>query len=146
MTDSSFDPRYQLGLHEVANASHLTEKERAVRQRTFVTLRIFDSYVTSSLGLPRNIRINSSTNNPTDAPYIASSEMLKASNANMELLDILCDTRDNFYFRSTTAPGQGLNSISATQLHELNTALDQWALKHRPSTRATPGSPPSRGK
>ncbi|KAM0724329.1 hypothetical protein Q7P37_000211 [Cladosporium fusiforme] len=145
-TDASLDSRYQLGLHEIAHASHLTEKERAVRQRTFVTLRIFDSYVTSSLGFPRTIRINSSTSNPTDAPHIAGSKMLEASNANMELLDILCNTRDSFYFGTAATPGQSSNSISATQLHDLNTALDRWALKHRSLTRAIPGTPPSSDK
>jgi len=125
-------------MHDVANQFWLSGKERIIRQRTLVTLRIYDAYVTSSLGLPRNLRVNDTTGDgiPTDAPFIASPEMLTAANANVELLEIMSNTRESVFFTDTTTPGQTSQVISTARLQSLSMALDRWALKYRVFTNA----------
>jgi hypothetical protein len=126
--------RHQLGLHDAANAFWLSDKERIIRQRTFITLRIFDTYVTSCLGLPRNLRPTDLASLPTESSYIACPEMIAAANANLELLDILSEAREIF-FTDGSAPGGSSYFISAARLHELNTTLDRWARKYHVSTQ-----------
>jgi hypothetical protein len=136
-TDTLLHYRQQLGLHDVANHFWLSGKEPITRQRTFITLRIFDAYVTSSLGLPRNLRVSDTagTGIPTDAPYVASPEMLTASNANVELLEIMSNARESVFPTDTTTPGLSPRTISTAQLHELSTTLDRWSLKYHTFTR-----------
>jgi hypothetical protein len=129
--------RHQLGLHDAANAFWLPNKDRIIRQRTFITLRIFDTYVTSSLGLPRNLRSANAASIPTETSYIASPEMIAASNANLELLDILGDTRESIFCTDATTQGGSSYLISGVRLHELSATLDQWASKHHVSTKTT---------
>lgn len=137
--DCSIRCRYQLGLHDTADALELPEKERVVRQRMLISLRIFDAYITSSLGFPRNLRVVKASNDPTDAPYIESSEMLTASNANLELLEILSTTRESIFFADAAKENKSPNLVSAARLQELSTTLDRWALKYHFFTRtATP--------
>lgn len=137
-TDTLLHYRQQLGLHDVANHFWLSGQERVTRQRTFITLRIFDAYVTSSLGLSRNLRVSDTagTGVPTDAPNVASPEMLTASNANVELLEIMSNARESVFSTDTTTPGQASRTISTAQLHELSTTLDRWSLKYHSFTRA----------
>jgi hypothetical protein len=132
-TELSSHSRQQLGLHDVANRFWLSEKERVTRQRLFSTLRSFDAYVKSSLGLPRNLRVDDTIGNgmPTDAPYIASPEMLTASNANVELLEIMSSSRESVFFANTTTPGQSSKSITTSRLDEVSTTLSRWALKYK---------------
>ena len=86
----------------------------------FIALRIFDAYITSSLGLPRSLRVtNPSYIIPTDATFIESHEMLVASNANLELLEIMSTARESIFFTDTTTPGQP-RLISAALLRETN--------------------------
>jgi len=103
----------------------------------FITLRIFDGYVTSFLGMPRNLRVMDSTSNFTDAPYVASLEMLTAANANMDLLEILSETRESNFFTNITTPIASSNVISAVRLEELSMTLDRWAMKYHLLTGAT---------
>ena len=132
-TELSSRYRQQLGLHDVANHFWLSGKERVTRQRLFSTLRSFDAYVTSSLGLPRNLRVDDAIGNgmPTDAPYIASLEMLTASNANVELLEIMSSSRESVFFANTMTPGQSSKTISTSRLDEVGTTLSRWALKYK---------------
>lgn len=55
---TSADPspyhKHQLGLHEAAKPVWLSAKQRVVSQRVYITLRAFDAYITSALGLPRS--------------------------------------------------------------------------------------------
>lgn len=130
--------RQQLGLHDVANHFWLSRKERITRQRTFVTLRIFDAYVTSSLGLPRNLRVGDAAGTAisTNASYIASPEMLTASNANVELLEIMSNARERVFFTNNTTPGPASKTISTQQLNDLRTTLDRWSLEYHTFTSA----------
>jgi hypothetical protein len=104
----------------------------------FIALRIFDAYITGSLRLPRNLRVIDTSNAsiPMNAAFIASQEMLTASNANLELLEIMSTAREGIFLTNTTTPGQGPSMISAAQLRELSDSLDLWALKFRVYTRA----------
>jgi hypothetical protein len=138
-TDLSFHYRQQLGLHDVANHFWLSEKERVIRQRIFLILSAFEAHVTGSLGLPRNLRVNDTIGNsiPTDAPYIASPEMLTASNANVELLEIMSRSRESVFFTNTMTPGQSSKTISTARLEEVSTTLSRWALKYKVFKRNT---------
>lgn len=60
-----------------------------IRTRVYTTLRIFDAYVTSSLGLPRSLRAIEPSEHTAMAPHIDDYEMLTAADANAELLEIL---------------------------------------------------------
>lgn len=121
-----------MGLHETADASRfrLPEKERAVRQRTYIAIRIFDAYVTSSLGLPRNFRDLDLPREPLAAPYIDGYEMLKAANANAELLGILSHAREEIYSTNTTSQVNGSTMVGPKKLDEINKSLRQWAVKY----------------
>lgn len=119
--------RHQLGLHEAATAHWLPGKQRAVSQRIYVTLRAFDAYITSSLGLPRNLRVIDQTSGLTHAPDIGSPEILTAANGNTDLLEIMSNSREIIFFTDVTGPGKSSNIVDSVRLHELNNALDMWA-------------------
>ncbi|KAL1581737.1 hypothetical protein WHR41_09427 [Cladosporium halotolerans] len=121
---------HQLGLHEAATADWLSGKQRAVSQRVYATLRAFDAYITSSLGLPRNLRVIDQTSGPTHAPDVGSPEILTAASANADLLEIMSNTREIIFFTDVTIPGKSSNIIDSVRLHELNNALDMWASTH----------------
>ena len=104
----------------------------------FIALRIFDSYITSSLGLPRSVRVTGPNHIiPTNATFIESSEMLTASNANVELLEIMSTARESMFFTGTTTPGQP-KIVDAALLREMEDSLDRWAQKYRVFARITP--------
>jgi hypothetical protein len=124
-------------LHDFANASWLSDRECVTRQRTFIALRIFDAYVTSSLGLPRNLRATDTVSIQKESLYIAEPEMITAANANLEVLDILSDARESIFFTDIATPAGNSYLISAIRLHELSTKLDLWAEKYRVSTQAS---------
>lgn len=132
--------RYQLGLHDVANASWLSERERVIRHRTFIALRTFDAYVTSSLGLPRNLRGTDSVNIQKKSLYIAEPEMITAADTNLVLLDILSDARETIFLTDPTTPSGSSYLISAARLYESSTELDRWAKKYDVPPEATDGS------
>ena len=115
-----------------ANASHLPEKERVIRQRVYITLRTFDAYVTSSLGLPRNLRAIEPTGDTTDASSkdIDCPEMLTAADANVELLEILGTAVEKAYFSDTTARNQGFRVVQYNQLREVGKRLERWERKY----------------
>ena len=127
-TDRPYDHRHQLGLHDVANYYWLPERERVVKQRMFIALRIFDAYITSSLGLPRTLRVTDTSGTvPTDAKFIDNRELLTASNANVELLDIMSNARESIFSTDTTTPGRGPRIIRTALLCEISDSLDRWA-------------------
>lgn len=102
----------------------------------FITLTIFDGYITSSLGLPRNLRIIGNTSNSIDAPHIESPEMLTAANANAELLEILSTARENIFLTKQPPTSTSSYLTSAAQLRELSTRFDQWAMRYHLLTKA----------
>ena len=106
-----------------------------------MVLSVFEAYVTSSLGLPRNLRVNDTTGSRvfTDAPYIASPEMLTASNANVELLEIMSSSRESVFFTNTMTPGQSAKTISTARLEEVSTTLSRWTLKYKVFKHNTDG-------
>jgi hypothetical protein len=61
--------------------------------------------------------------------------MLTASNANVELIEIMSNARESVFSTDTTTPGQAPRTISTAQLHELSTTLNQWSLKYHKFTR-----------
>lgn len=125
----SIPRRHQLGLHAVANATHLPPKERIVRQRVFITLRIFDAYVTSSLGLPRNIRAAE----PARGAISSTSESgdFRAADANVELLEILGTAIEKVYFTDSSAKDHGGISVQFKKLREVDDKLESWERKYR---------------
>jgi hypothetical protein len=123
-----------------ANNRDLPEKERLTRQRTYNTLRTFDAYVTSSLGLPRQFRIIQSTDHSAESSFIDCPEMLLAADANLELLDILGITLEKVYFTDATAGNQASKVYQYNQLREVGGKLEEWARKYTVFTQLTAGS------
>ena len=113
-----------------ASARHLSKKERVIRQRVYITLRIFDAYVTSSLGLPRNLRAIEPAGDTTNAPSIDCPEMLLAADANVELLEILGAAVENAYFTDAIAKDDGSTAVQHHQLREVGKNLERWARKY----------------
>lgn len=132
--------RYQLGLHEAPKGIGMSEREQVTRQRTFIALRIFDGYVTSSLGLPRSLRVFDALGNCTDGPHIASVQMLAAANANLELIEVLGNAREIIFFNSSMTQIEESHMTSAENLREVSGALDQWASKHGALLQSSDGT------
>lgn len=61
--------------------------------------------------------------------------MLTASNANVELTEIMSNARESVFLTNTTTPGQTSNLIDAVRLHELSPTLDRWSSKYHAFTR-----------
>ena len=101
-----------------------------IRQRVYTTLRTFDAYVTSSLGLPRNLRAIEPAGDTTNASSIDCHEMLIAADANMELLEILGTAVEKAYFTDAIARNQGSTVVQYNQLHEVGRKLERWARKY----------------
>lgn len=55
---------------------------------------------------------------------------LVASNANVELLDILSDAREHIYFRDVVTTSNGATMVSPKQLQEVDNSLTLWAAKY----------------
>ena len=123
---------HQLGSHQASKALYLSEKEKVLSQRLYITTRMLDAYITSSLGLPRNFRAVEAPAGFTAAPYINDNMMLAASSANMELLEITSKMREKMYFTGTLSRAEGLSVIALdpNQLEELSRTLDQWASRY----------------
>ena len=113
-----------------ANARHLPDKERVIRQRVYITLRIFDAYVTSSLGLPRNLRAMALAGDTTNAPFIDSHEELLAADANIELLDILGTAVEKSYFTDAIAKSHASTAVQHKQLREVDRELERWGHRY----------------
>ena len=121
--------RHQLGLHAVANATHLPPKERIVRQRVYITLRIFDAYVASSLGLPRNIRAAEPARGAIS--FTSESGDFRAADANVDLLEILGTAIEKVYFTDPSAKDHGGISVQFQKLREVDDKLASWERKYR---------------
>jgi hypothetical protein len=93
-------------------------------------LRTFDGYVTCSLGLPRSLRGLGQVGTSIDAPYLGQPEMLLAANANLDLVDILGDTRENLYLIKSVTRAETPSAVGTRQLQEFDAALDRWVQKY----------------
>jgi len=121
---------HQLGLHGAANDRYASEKDKTIRRRVYDVLRTFDGYVTCSLGLPRSLRGLGHVGTSIDAPYLGQPEMLLAANVNLDLLDIMGDTRENLYMINTSMRAETSSVVSTQQLQEFDNALDRWVQKY----------------
>ena len=101
---------------------------------------MFDAYVTCSLGLPRNLRRLGQVGNSIDAPYLEQPEMLLAANANLDLLDILGDTREKLYMTKTMARTEKPSAVDTRQLQRFDEALEQWVQKYPTFAQITDGN------
>lgn len=129
-TDLSYLCRHQLGLHKAASARHLPEKIRATAQRVYNAIRIFDAYTTCSLGLPRTFRGTGQSTPSLDAPFIAESGMLHATDANLELLDILGSDLEKMCLSNATTEGKDPTAAELEWSGDLSRELLQWDLKY----------------
>lgn len=102
-------------------------------QQLYITTRILDSYITSSLALPRNFRAVEASAEFTAAPYVDDNAMLAVASANIELLEIMSNAREEMYFTGTLSRVEGLSVIALDQLDELHKTLDQWASRYNVS-------------
>lgn len=121
---------HQLGYHQASNTLHLSEKEKVLSQRLYITTRMLDAYITSSLGLPRNFRAVEAAPDFTNAAYINDNAMLAVASANVELLEIMSNARERMFFTDTVSQVEGLGVIALGQLDELSETLDQWASRY----------------
>lgn len=125
IADYSHQRRHQLGLHVAANARHLPPRERVIRQRVYIALRVFDAYVTSSLGLPRNLRAIEPAVNEANLSSIDNDEFL-AADANIDLLEILGTALEKAYFTDAVKKGDGPTTVQYKQLRKVGKALERW--------------------
>lgn len=102
-------------------------------QQLYITTRMLDSYITSSLALPRNFRAVEASAEITAAPYVHDNAMLAAASANIELLEIMSKAREEMYFTGTLSRVEGLSVIALDQLDELHKTLGQWASRYNVS-------------
>jgi hypothetical protein len=131
---------HQLGSHQASKALYLSEKEKVLSQRLYITTRMLDAYITSSLGLPRNFRAVEAPAKFTAAPYINGNIMLAVSSANIELLEIMSDAREKMYFTGALSRMEGLSVVALDQLDELSKTLDQWASRYNVSGQTSHSS------
>ena len=96
-----------------------------IRQRVYITLRIFDAYVTSSLGLPYNLRAIEPARDTTDASSIDCHEMLVAADANIELLEILETVLEKAYFTNAITGNTGPLVVQYSQLRKVSRKLER---------------------
>ena len=128
---------HQLGLHQTAESTYLSDKEKILSQRLYDTTRAFDAYITSSLGLPPNFRAVEASCKLTKAPYLNDNATLEVASANVELLEVMSSAREKMFFSDAAAQVKGSNIIALEQLDNLSKTFDQWASKHAVS-RQTP--------
>ena len=112
------------------NDAYSSDKDKAIRRRVYDVLRTFDGYVTCSLGLPRSLRGLGHVGTSIDAPYLGQPEMLLAANANLDLLDILGDTRETLYMAKAGTRAGSPSVVGTRQLQEFECALDRWVQKY----------------
>lgn len=124
---------HQLGSHQASHALYLSEKEKVLSQRLYITTRMLDAYITSSLGLPRNFRAVEASVETTAAPYVHDNAMLAVASANIELLEIMSNAREKMYFADTLSRVEGRSVIALDQLDQLSKTLDQWASRYNVS-------------
>lgn len=123
--------RHQLGFHTVANQHYLTDTERNVRKRVLAFSRSLEYYLSTSLGLPRNVRATTglnqaiATDSQSDKP-----EAVEAADANEYLFDILGSTMEKCYFTGRNAQTYGANLVSRQSLDEIDSKLEDWAGRH----------------
>lgn len=115
---------HQLGLHVAS--PHLAERERVIRHRVYTALKGFDTYVTTSLGLPRNVRTSGPLRETLDAPYIDCREMLTAADAYAELMKILGAAVEASYFTGDTSAVHGPHFVRYECLDEADKSLEEW--------------------
>ena len=120
---------HQLGSHQASKTLYLSDKEKVLSQRLYITTRMLDAYITSSLGLPRNFRAVEAPADFTAAPYVSDNVMLAVASANIELLEIMSNAREKMYFAGTLTQEKGSTVIALNQLDELSKALDQWVTR-----------------
>jgi len=56
--------------------------------------------------------------------------MLLAANVDLDLLDIMGDTRENLYMINTSMRAEASSVVSTRQLQEFDNALDRWVQKY----------------
>ena len=109
-----------------------------MRHRIYMAVKTFDTYVTSSLGLPRTLRHSQAASQPKDAPYMGSLDALLAADANVELLDLLGATIDKAYFTNMASKAQDCPVVRFDQLREVGKKLADWAQRYAPPTQLAP--------
>jgi hypothetical protein len=121
--------RHQLGLHKADKALYLPETVRITSQHVYNTIRMFDTYVTCSLGLPRVLRADRVSKSPKDAPHIAPIHMVHASFANTELLEIMGSAMERIYFNDAVVEVEDTTQSELGEWGDISEDLLQWDAK-----------------
>lgn len=116
----------RMGLHESLHSPEYSEEERILRHRTYVALRTLDSYVCGILGLPRNLRTVGGSDSLRTDPMAMDREAFNASDAYLELRELIGGAEENFYFNGQMVQGRRSYSVPYSKLMELNAHLEQW--------------------
>ena len=109
------------------SAHHLPERDRVVRQRVYITIRILDVYVSTFLGLPCSLRAIGIPSETPYAPYIGHPEMLLATDANVQLLQILGTAVEESYFTNYNTTTSGSHVVRYASISDAGRKLDEWA-------------------
>jgi hypothetical protein len=72
--------------------------------------------------------------------------MLLAANANLDLLDIMGDTRENLYTIKTSMRAETSPVVGTRQLQEFDSALDRWVQKYLAFAQITDNELPTCSK
>ena len=124
---------HQLGSHQASKTVYLSDKAKVLSERLYITIRMLDAYITSSLGLPQSFRAVETSAGFTAAPYVHDNAMLAVAGANIELLETMNHAREKMYFAGTLSRVEDRNQIALDQLDELSRTLDQWASRYNVS-------------
>lgn len=131
----------QMGLFTEDASSYLPEPERLYRRRIFAVLNIMDTYVTTTLGLPRTLRdVESDYLMPSPSRPESLNDPMAGTFAHAELIQILASTvESNHPVTRRISQKNGFYGVEYSKIIATEEQLEAWfeTLPQNPTDAST---------
>ena len=132
----------QMGLFTEGASKHLPEPERRYRRRIFAVLNIMDTYVTTTLGLPRTLRdVESDYLMPSAVRPESLQDSMAGTFAHAELIQILASVvESNHPVTRPISQKNGFYGVEYAKIVATEEQLGSWfeTLPQNPADATTP--------
>ena len=132
----------QMGLFTDDASKHLPEPERLYRRRIFAVLNIMDTYVTTTLGLPRTLRdVESDYLMPSPVRPESLRDPMAGTFAHAELIQILASVvESNHPVTRPISRKNGFYGVEYAKIVATEEQLESWfeTLPQNPADATTP--------